>query len=133
MKRDDLPNVDETVNDLLARWHRWSRGYTFGKGYPTADIACRQSRTSRQYDDQNGALDAAIEDKIMEAVDSAVYHLEQPYLTAIQVLARNLYCTAQVWRSPRLPADPLERGQLIGEARAMLVTRFIERGLVSRE
>lgn len=44
MKLDDLPNVDETVNDLLARWHRWSRGYTFGKGYPTADIACRQSR-----------------------------------------------------------------------------------------
>ena len=66
--RDDLPGKDETLNDLLSRWHRWSCGYTFGKGYPTADSACRSARASRQYDDQNGALDAVIEQRIMEAV-----------------------------------------------------------------
>lgn len=130
---DDLPGKDETLNDLLSRWHRWSCGYTFGKGYPTADSACRSARASRQYDDQNGALDAVIEQRIMEAVDAAVYQLQQPYLTAIQVLARNLYCGAQVWQSPRLPRDPLARGALVGQARKQLAGRLMDRGVMSRD
>ena len=130
---EERPEVGlaHVLNDLLARWHQWSSSYSFGKGYPSVDSACRYSRTSRQYDDENGALDSAVDNKIMEAFDAAVWTIPQPHLTAIQFQARNFNSRAQVWNSPRLPADEIERGVILMEARNMLMRALARSGVMS--
>lgn len=114
-------DIDTVLNDLLASWHKWCSRYQFGKGYPSSDVACRQSKTSRQYDDQNGALDADVDQTIMEAFDAAMERVEQPWRTALSIQARNMATGAAVWSSPRLPQDPIERSILIMEARNKLM------------
>jgi hypothetical protein len=124
-------DINQVLNDLLARWHVWSSSYSFGKGYPSVDSACRDSRTSRQYDDTNGALDAGVENRIMEAFDAAVWTIEQPHLTAIQFQARNFHARVAVWSSPRLPKDEMERGVLLMEARNKLMRALARSGVMS--
>jgi hypothetical protein len=123
--------IDTLLNDLLTRHHRWAQKYRFGKGYPSSDSACRGARASRQYDDANGALDDDLEDSIMEAFDAALNRIPQPHLTALQFLGRNMATGLYVWRSPRLPADPIERGVLILEARTKLLRELASDGVVS--
>ena len=124
-------DINQVLNDLLARWHVWSSSYSFGKGYPSVDSACRDSRTSRQYDDTNGALDAGVENRIMEAFDAAVWTIEQPHLTALQFQARNFHARVAVWKSPRLPDDDMERGVLLMEARNLLMRALARSGVMS--
>lgn len=124
-------DLNETLSDLLARWHQWSSSYSYGSGYPPVSAACRQSRTSRQYDDANGALDADVENKIMKAFDTAMWTIEQPYLTALQFQARNFATGRQVWNSPRLPTDESERCKLVSQAREMLMRALARSGLMS--
>lgn len=124
-------DINQVLNDLLARWHVWSSSYSFGKGYPSVDSACRDSRTSRQYDDTNGALDAGVENRIMEAFDAAVWTIEQPHLTALQFQARNFHARVAVWKSPRLPDDDMERGVLLMEARNKLMRALARSGVMS--
>ena len=114
-------DVDNLLDSLLADWYKWSRHYRFGKGYPSCDVACRQSRTSRQYDDQNGALDGALDDSVMESFDAAMDRVEQPWRTALSFVAKNMHVRVAVWTSPRLPADRLELGIMIRQARTKLV------------
>lgn len=113
--------IDTILTRLLVDWHRWQHRYRFGKGYPSTTPACRQSRTSRQYDDQNGALDAAVDDCVMEAVESAIDRIPQPWHTALCFEARNASSGVAVWLSPRLPADDVKRAHLVMDARARLV------------
>lgn len=126
--RDD---IDTVLNDLLCSWHRWTSRYRYGRGYPSADVACRPARASRQYDDENGALDAALDNSIMEAFDAAMNRVEQPGYTALACLARNLSVGACVWKSPRLPQDPIERGILLMEARNKLLKELAGDGVLS--
>ena len=114
-------DVDTILNSLLTDWHHWCKRYRYGKGYPSADVSCRPARASRQYDDSNGALDAALEDSTMEAFDAAAHRVPQPWLTALQFSARNMATGVQVWISPRLPVDPMERAVLNLEARNKLL------------
>jgi len=123
--------VNEALNDLLRRWHAHCLGYSHGKGYPSVDSACRYSRTSRQYDDQNGALDSAVDSKIMEGVDGVMWNIQQPYLTALQFQARNLFTGKQVWTSPRLPVDPQERAVILIEARNILLRGLAKAGVMN--
>lgn len=124
-------DINQVLNDLLTRWHVWSSAYSFGKGYPSVDSACRDSRTSRQYDDTNGALDASVENKIMEAFDAVAWTIPQPHLTALQFQARNFHARRAVWTSPRLPNDEIERGVLLMEARNMLMRALARSGVMS--
>ena len=124
-------DINQVLNDLLARWHVWSSSYSFGKGYPSVDSACRDSRTSRQYDDTNGALDAGVENRIMEAFDAAVWTIEQPHLTALQFQARNFHARVAVWKSPRLPDDDMERAVILMEARNRLMKALARSGVMS--
>lgn len=127
--------VNEALNDLLRRWHAHCLGYSPGKGYPSVDSACRYSRTSRQYDYENGAMDAAVDSKIMEAFDAVMWTLpndkDYPYLAALQCQARNLWAGSQVWKSPRLPADPMARGVILMDARKMLLKGLARSGVMS--
>lgn len=124
-------DIDTILNDLLVRWHRHSKGYQLGKGYPSSDTACRGHRASRQYDDSNGALDSALEDTIMEGFDAAIGRVPQPWNTALQFQARNMATGHAVWTSPRLPADPMERGVLLMEARNKLLRELSRDGVLN--
>lgn len=124
-------DIDNILNDLLAKWHRYCAGYSYGKGYPSTDVSCRQSRTSRQYDYENGAMDASVDNAIMEAFDAAMDRVDQPWRTALSVQARNLHTGSAVWSSPRLPADPMERGVILLEARNKLMKALASCGVLS--
>lgn len=115
---DQLAHVcADRINEWLCRWHAWSRAHVHSTGFYGVNPACRQSRASRQYDDENGSLDAHIESVEMEAVDAVMDAIPQPWRTALSVQARNLYTGASVWVSPRLPACQRERAVLLMEAR----------------
>lgn len=107
----------ERINEWLYRWHAWSRAHVHSTGFYGVNPACRQSRASRQYDDENGGLDAHIENVEMEAVDAVMDTIPQPWRTALSVQARNLYTGVSVWRSPRLPVSQQECAVLLMEAR----------------
>jgi len=66
----------------------------------------------------------------MEAMDFHVYEMEDPYRSAILILARNCYTGRSVWLSPRLPKDPLDRAQIVGQARTMLTRRLMAAGVM---
>lgn len=122
--------VDEDVNDLLVRWHQWAAGYEFAHGYASQSAMFRQTRSSRQYDDANGSLDAHVDAVLMEAVDAVASDVPQPHYTALAMFARNLSTGAQVWSSPRLPSDPIKRTQLVAEARKMFSDGLAKAGLI---
>jgi len=107
----------EYLNDLLSNWHGWASGQGYGMGYPKTNATCRMVRASRQYDDANGGLDAHIDAVLMEGVDAVVSEIPQPWNAALHIQARNLHTGCQVWSSPRLPACPRLRGELLQVAR----------------
>jgi hypothetical protein len=123
-------SINQRINDLLAQWHAWSASASTATGYPTVNCTCRLARASRQYDDQNGGLDAHVDNVLMEAVDSVVESIEQPYRLALHMMARNLHTRSSVWTSPRLPADPAERAAMIARARALFMKALDRRSLL---
>lgn len=127
---DDVADADLTLNDLIARWHRWASDERGARGYPTVSAGTEMYRTSRQYDDMNGALDQAVENIIMAGVDGCINEVPQPHRNAIWINARNLACGLTVWHSPRLPEDDLARALMVSDARAMLLDLLRQRGLM---
>jgi hypothetical protein len=120
----------EHVNDLLARWHAWSAGHALVHGYPSVNTTCRIARSSRQYDDANGGLDAHIDCVLMEAVDAVVDAIPEPWKAALSVQARNLHTGRQVWSSPRLPSCAMLRGDILMAARKKFVDGLARGGLL---
>jgi hypothetical protein len=120
----------EHVNSLLAQWHAWSAGHSLVHGYPTINTTCRIARSSRQYDDANGGLDAHIDHVLMEAVDGVIDAIADPWRSALSVQARNLHTGAQVWNSPRLPSCAMMRGELVAVARKKFVDGLSRRNLL---
>ncbi len=120
----------EHVNSLLAQWHAWSSGHSLVHGYPTINTTCRIARSSRQYDDANGGLDAHIDHVLMEAVDGVIDAIADPWRSALAVQARNLHTGAQVWNSPRLPSCAMLRGELLVAARKKFVEGLLRRNLL---
>jgi hypothetical protein len=123
-----------TLNDLLVRWHRWQKGYT---PVPTcsADPMFRNVKSSKNWDSTSQVIQDELNGSTMETIEAQVSELPdvdklQPYRSAIYAIARNLHVGASVWSSPRLPADPLERGIVVMEARNMLMRRLIAAGVM---
>lgn len=121
---------DAILDDILSRWHCWAQHMPSEVGWHQVAQGFDQFRASRQYDDQNGALDALQWASVMEAVDFQVGEMRDPHRTAVHVMARNLYCGVSVWRSPRLPADVGARAKLMAEAREMVRERLIGAGVL---
>lgn len=127
---DQQKQLAEHINSLLSQWHAWSSQQIPVHGFPTVNATCRQSRTSRQYDDQNGGLDAHIDQVLMEAVDSVIDAIPQPWRTALAFQARNLHQNAQVWSSPRLPSCAVQRAGVVMEARKRFCNLLASRNLI---
>ena len=132
MKRDaiELREREEELDALLSRWHSWSQSSKTATGYGQHSAGFDGYRTSRQYDDSNGALDEDFDAQRCRAVDFAAEHLQDPWRAAIYAEARNLYTGAAVWGSPRLPADPAQRAMVVAQARGMMIAKLVSAGVM---
>lgn len=117
------------LDDLLSRWHHYCKGYS-PVPVQGADPMFRQATRPRGYDTVTAILEDEAERIKMEAMDFHVYEMQDPHRSAILVLARNCYTGRQVWLSPRLPKDPMERGTIILEARNELTRRLMAAGVM---
>lgn len=110
MMRLDLEIIrqaeEERLDELLSLWHWLRSSSRIGDGHATKALVAGDYRDSRQYDDWNGNLDAAVDSRIADVVDQAARELTEPGRTAIYVNARNCYTGLQVWHSARLPPEP---------------------------
>jgi hypothetical protein len=125
-------SMDETsaiLDDLLCRWHVW-QWCNVGRGFNRRSLVAGDYRGSRQYDDENGALDARLDHLQMQAVEFAVGQMVEPYKAAIYAQARALHLGVSVFTSPRLPADPGERRGIVISARHILVERLQSAGVM---
>ena len=122
---------DETnaiLDDLLSRWHHHCRGFKIG-----AQAASPMFRGATRAKGEQ-TLDAIAEDQhwagVFRAIDFHVGEMIDPYRAAIYILARNCYTGRQVWISPRLPKDAIQRGEVIQQARSQLVARLVHAGVM---
>lgn len=119
----------QLFDDILRRWHHWSRGYR-----PIADVGSspmfNQAKSGRQYETQYDLAERSLEDSTMESVDFHVYELPPTQRTAIQINARNIATGRSVWKSERLPADATERAIVLAGARAALMARLMDAGIL---
>ena len=120
----------EYLNGLLSSWHVWSACFAYAQGYASTSATTRMCRCSRQYDDQNGSLDAHIDNVMMQAVDAVVQDIAQPYRTALMIQARNLAVGVSVWASPRLPACPAQRAMILMDAIKIFNAALAKRDLI---
>jgi hypothetical protein len=125
-----LTEADEILDDILCRWAQWCRPVSTGRGFGHQSLVCGQYRTSRQYDDVNGALDDAIEHQRMKAVDFQVGEMAEPWRTAVHSEARRLVVGVDVFVSPRLPRNLEEREACIVVARAQIQIRLQRAGVM---
>jgi len=121
---------DAILDDILIRWHQWQGGAKVGRGFNNRALVCGDFRVSRQHDDLNGALDDDLENTVMRQVDFEVSEMRDPFKAAIYCLARALVVGAQVFTSPRLPADKAERDAILRQARIILVGRLLSAGVM---
>jgi len=123
-------DVDRLVDDLLARWHRYSGGYRAARGFGSVSSMFADSghtRTQAREEDQ----EARAEKIIMVRFDEQVRKVNQPWFTALAFEARNLCTGHQVWTSPRLPTDPAELEVIRLEARTKLMRELARDGILS--
>ena len=125
----DAPVETSALDDILARWHAWARGYS-PAGRQGACPMFRQARSSRGWDDTADIIDAEVHQSTMEAVDFQVGEMQDPHRAAIHAHARNLHTGRSVWPSPRLPADPMERAVILLEAMNQLMRRLMAAGVL---
>ena len=120
----------DILDDILCRWHHWASSAQFVRGFAPRSLVVGDFKVSRQYDDENGALDGDIEKQIMRTVDFCVVSMMDPHKAAIYANARALVVGCAVFSSPRLPQDRAERMAVIAEARSMLTRRLCDAGVL---
>lgn len=108
------------LDDLLCRWHAWRTYGKIANGYANVSSFADGYRTSRQYDDANGAHDAWVEHLTMRRLDGAINELSTPQADAIRASACALACGTQLQENPRLPKHRPTLDALLSLARANL-------------
>lgn len=117
---------DAIMSDLLARWHR-SEDSRYGRGYDRrAHIMGKSLSDERDEDDADEELEAGR----MRLLGEEVARMPDPYRHAIQCMARNAAVGAAVFASPRLPADPVERQEVVRAAVRILTGRLLAIGVI---
>lgn len=132
MKRDaiELAEREQDLDQLLSQWHTWQHVSRVTAGHGRQSAGFGSYRTSRQYDDANGALDSDLDNIRCKAVDVAAQQMQDPHRAAIYVLARNLCTGHAVWQSPRLPQDREARAVIVTQARAQMMARLVSAGVM---
>lgn len=115
----DECQLNDLLNEILREWHSWSAGDTIAEGYPSRSPSCAL-----------GPAASDVDGPCMETVDAVMDAIPQPHRTALAFQARNLHSRAQVWSSPRLPANWEERQILLMEARNLFTRGLMEKGVI---
>ena len=105
--------------ELLVLWWRAESGWSPVQGYPAECPSTAGWRASRQYDsgmDSNGAAETDARGALIRHIGHVVASIDDPYRTALYMLARNRASGVSVWTSARLPQDDDERAELVAEA-----------------
>lgn len=126
MVRDE---TDAILDDLLARYHVWARGFRLCPS-PGADPMFRNVKSGRGWDSTQDIIEDEISNSTMESLDFEIGEMPEPKRSAIYANARNLASRHAVWTSPRLPTDPAERALLVLEARTTLMRRLFAAGVM---
>lgn len=129
MNRDPAV-IDATLDDLLIRWWDWRKPMQPARGFNNCSMGTEGYRTSRQYDDVNGALDSDAEHRTMKLVSRAVDALENDHKRIIIVVAKALHMGIFVFKSPNLSHDPETRNAQIKAARLALVNILVISGVM---
>lgn len=96
------------LDHALILWHAWSRASErCAAGYARTAAGFSSYRTSRQYDDANGALDDAADMALARSVDSIISRMGRNHRLALHIEARNLDAPARVWATARIAAEEL--------------------------
>lgn len=127
MMQSDIQNI---LSGLLADWHNHCLHTAQKAGYAGRAAGFGQSRSNSQYDWESGIESDLVDRRIMEGFDATINRIPQPWFTALQFEARNLAVRHQVWASPRLPADRVEREALVLEARTRLLKELARDGVL---
>lgn len=120
----------EVLDDLLSRWDHWLHPVRIGRGHSSTAAGCGLYRVSRQYDDENGALDDQVEHQVMLGVQTCVDRLDVRMQAAIHLDARNQHHGTTHWRAPLLPATESEARAAIAAARVRLIQLLCGAGLM---
>lgn len=127
MKLNDLQN--EHISHILALWHAWSKASSrVGAGYARVSPGFESHRTSRQYDDANGALADAADMQMARAVDAIISRIDEPHRTALHIEAKNIDAPGRVWANARIDLIGLEK--ITEEARGIMWARLEAENLV---
>lgn len=126
MMRDDF---HDRLDDLLSRWHHWAKGYI---PVPTcgADPMFRNAKSSKSWDSTAEVVEDELTNSQMKSVDFHVSEMKDPHRSAIYIHARNCYTGRNVWLSPRLPKDPMERARILVDAKAIIIGKLLSAGVM---
>ena len=102
--------------DLLELWWKAESQWSPVEGYPTECPSCRDYRTSRQHDDTNGADETDARGRLIRHIAGVITNIDEPYRTALYLVARNRATGTQVWDSARLPRDTKQRAMIVTDA-----------------
>jgi hypothetical protein len=103
---------DESLISLLVLWWRVESEWSPVEGYPAECPSCAGYRTSRQYDDANGAGEIDARGRTARHVGEVVDRIPEPWRTVLYMLARNRATGVDVWISPRIDQQQSERLRL---------------------
>jgi hypothetical protein len=117
--------VREKADRLLLDWYEWSRQYRPDLDAPGCSPACRDSRTSRQWDSTTDIAREVADRMEMQAVQDSYDAIPLEYRSAIGVEMRNKLSKAKVWRSPY--------PQTYDEALDLIIPQMRKRGLIEEE
>ncbi|CAN7187398.1 hypothetical protein [Acidovorax sp. LjRoot117] len=120
---------NEILDSLLSEWHSWARSYS---PVPTcgADPMFRNAKSAKGWDTTDQVMEDEIRDKTMKAIDFQVSEMKDPHRSAIHIHARNCCTGHNVWLSPRLPKDPMERTVILMEAKNQITRRLLNAGVM---
>lgn len=102
--------------ELLCLWWKAESQWNPVEGYPAECPSCRDYRTSRQYDGDNGASDTDATGRIIRHIAGVVQSIDEPHRSALYYVARNRAINVGAWVSVRLPEDESERALLVADA-----------------
>lgn len=119
----------QLLNDILCQWHHWCRSYSAVRPVSVTPMF-REARAGRQWDTVDEVIEREIDGDRMAAVDFHVGELDPLQRTALQIEARNLATSRAVWASVRLPKDVAQRAALVAAARAALMVRLVDAGIL---
>ncbi len=116
------------LDDVLSEWHSWQLRARVTRGFASKSLVTGEYRTSRQWDDVNGALDDDLDSMRMRQVDFEVTQLADPWRSTVYALAKSASTGAAVFHSPRVPVE--DRARVLAEARQKIHARLRQAGVL---